>query len=203
MSQEKLEVIIELATSDPAFRRKLIQDPDGTLKPYLDRKDITTDEADAIKAIKEAVWEGIHDTVEQQTKRKWYQPANFREFASGALTLVIVFIVLYVLGWLVDFANTNPKGITIGSNTETVDYFQRTKDLFLIVLPLLSAAISYWLGVTVEGKRADAAQEQADQANASAKQSIAQTSAVLDQASPGALIQARNKFPELFQAWGG
>src|SRR5262245_19158543 len=36
-----------------------------------------------------------------------------------------------------------------------LDPFARTMDLLTLLLPLFSAAVSFWLGVAIEGRRAD------------------------------------------------
>jgi hypothetical protein len=50
--------------------------------------------------------------------------------------------------------------------TQMVDSYGRAKDILSIVMPLFSAAVTFWLGVAVEGGRADTNARTAERAAA-------------------------------------
>lgn len=208
MSQQVVSEIIQKAATDPVFRRQLLTDPDGTLKPYLDRQELSAEESSAIKAIKESMWEGVSSALTREVSRKWWQPTTFRDFAGAVLTLFIAIGLGVVLAWVIDLFDTPPSTYKLGTTDQTYDPFQRSKDILLVVLPIFTSAMAFWLGVSTEGRRADsaedqagAAQQQADQATQRASESDARVTAVLDQSDKNVLEDAAKKFPGLFPAW--
>ena len=69
-----------------------------------------------------------------------------------------------------------------------VDQYQRAKDILLVVLSLVSTTFGYWFGV--HGK--ERAEDRADKAQT-------KLNAVVSNAPPEALEQARQKYPEAFR----
>lgn len=63
------------------------------------------------------------------------------------------------------FAGTPaPLTYDIEGNIQVVDTFGRAKDLLNIFFPLFGAVVTFWLGVAVEGRRADHNEAEAKQA---------------------------------------
>ena len=68
-----------------------------------------------------------------------------------------------------------------------LDEFQRSKDILLVVMPLFSAAVAYWVG-------SREAKEAKEEASASKEQLVA----VLDQGPADLLRRAKTAYPEAF-----
>jgi hypothetical protein len=54
--------------------------------------------------------------------------------------------------------------VDVGGSLQTVDEYGRAKDLLLVIVPLFGAVVTFWLGVAIEGRRADEHKENAAQA---------------------------------------
>lgn len=67
MSQQVVGEIVQKAATDPTFRRQLLSKPDETLKPYVDRKELTDAEVAEVKAVKDALWEGFSTALARET----------------------------------------------------------------------------------------------------------------------------------------
>lgn len=75
-----------------------------------------------------------------------------------------------------------------------IDPFQRSKDILLVVLPLFSASIAYWVGA----QGTNDAKKDAKDAKEEVKKSENQLKAVLAAVEPDALDKARMAHPEAF-----
>lgn len=103
--------------------------------------------------------------------------------------VVTVFAFGIVLWWLIVVLNKIGTAPTVNSKgAVTLDQYQRAKDILLIVFPLATAAVGYWLGSRGTAK----AQDQAQQAHS-------KLAAVLN-ASPDTnlLNRAAEAFPAAF-----
>lgn len=108
--------------------------------------------------------------------------------AVGAIVVSVVAAGLAVW-WLYEVAiRLSIRPVTDASGAVVLDEFQRAKDILLVVLPLFSASLAYWVG---------------SQGTAAAKQDAADAKdkllAVLDVSPEGVLKDARDKHPEAFK----
>jgi hypothetical protein len=122
----------------------------------------------------------------------------------GALGLSVVTIVFFGLAVGLIIANINtPPVYTVIPNTTPPqnDSFQpwdRVQVFFNAMLPLFGALFSYWLGVTVEGKRADQAEQAASAAKSETETEKKKTEALLAASNPQIIDAARQRYPGLF-----
>lgn len=107
-----------------------------------------------------------------QEQKKWWQPEGFKELGAAVLSLALVILLFYTISQVFSLLDTLPKTVLVGDAIQVVDVYDRAKNLLLILFPLFSAVISFWLGVAVEGRRADANEAQA--LNESAKREAAE-----------------------------
>lgn len=111
----------------------------------------------------------------------------------ATLTLLLFAVVVW---WLAIVAGRLGDGpVTDAKGNVVLDEFARTKDVLLVVLPLLTTALGYWFGAAGKDKAdADAAKAQSDANNVHKK-----LQGVLDSSTDtGLLDRAREKFPEAF-----
>jgi hypothetical protein len=110
---------------------------------------------------------------------------KIKSIGAAVVSLITAGIAIW---WLALVANrlglkpeVNDKGIVV------LDQFQRAKDILIVVLPLFSAALAYWVGSqgTAEAKKEAAATKQ-------------QLEAVLDQSPEGVLKKAKETHREAF-----
>lgn len=166
MTTKAVEEIIEKATTDTIFRKQLASNPDQALSPFQDK--LTAEELSALKSITPALLEGTAGLISSTADKEppappWYQPSSFKE-AGGALLSIILIIMLFVVANRVfQQIDSPPFTVAVGDSQQLVDPFDRAKDLLNILFPLVSAVITFWLGVAVEGKRAEANAETAKQ----------------------------------------
>jgi hypothetical protein len=103
-------------------------------------------------------------------------------FVATILTAAIV------IWWLVIVAQKLGVKPEVENGNVVLDEFGRAKDILLVVLPLFSAALAYWVGAsgTQDAKKdAEGAKEKLD--------------AVIDSAPQGSLQKAKEMHPD---AWG-
>lgn len=72
-------------------------------------------------------------------------PALVRIYGVAVLTLIAV---LGVMAWLVVIAFTLDETVVLAPDGKTVlsDPFGRTKDILVIILPILTTLVGYWVG---------------------------------------------------------
>lgn len=107
---------------------------------------------------------------------------NFR----GVITLITVVLAAWWLGIVALRLGVQP--VKDGSGNVVVDEYQRSKDILLVVLPLVTTTFGFWFGA--QGK--DQAQAQADQA----KQQV--TAIVAASTDPDLLQKAKSSNPHAF-----
>lgn len=100
----------------------------------------------------------------EERKQPWWQPSSFKEIFGGALSLVLIGLLCYVAGKTFGMMDVLPQAVNVGNATQVVDTYARSKDLLTTLFPLFGAVVTFWLGVAVEGKRADQNQDTADRA---------------------------------------
>ena len=94
-------------------------------------------------------------TAPARTREAWPRP-TFKEIGAAVLSVVLVLICVPVIVTVIGQIDAKPIGVKVGEATVIVDGYDRAKQLLGIVFPLLTATITFWLGVAVEGRRADA-----------------------------------------------
>ena len=114
-------------------------------------------------------------------------------WAKMIVTVVTAGIAVW---WLIEVSyRIGEAPMKDGAGNITVDTYQRAKDVLVLVLPLFSAAIGYWLG-SVGKEKADAGKENAEAAAAKKAQAL---DAVLGVSNDEELLQrARDTFPDAF-----
>jgi hypothetical protein len=119
---------------------------------------------------------------------------------GAVITTVFIFIIL--LWWLVVVARHIGEAPKVNkAGAVTLDVFQRSKDILLVVLPLATTAIGYWLGNQGAVQAQQTAQNANDQAQSAQKDAAAaqaQLAAVVDVSEPNTLAKAKSTHPEAF-----
>jgi hypothetical protein len=110
------------------------------------------------------------------------------QIKAAGVAVVSVATFALTLWWLVLVAQRlGVKAEVDASGNVTLDTFQRAKDILLVVLPLFSAALAFWVGNsgTAEAKKQE-------------KVAKEQLNAVVDTSPEGILEKAKQKHPD---AW--
>ena len=109
---------------------------------------------------------------------------TIRSLGAALVTLVTAALTVW---WLYEVARRLGVAPTKDPAGIVLDQFQRAKDILIVVLPLFSAALAYWVG----SQGTSAAKEEA----ASAKGKL---DAVLDVSPEALLKRAKEAHPEAF-----
>lgn len=115
---------------------------------------------------------------------------RFKAYGAAAVTLLTGGLVVWWLYLVSERIGVKPE-VEMGS--VVLDEWGRAKDILLVVLPLFSASIAYWVGAQVGAKETSEAKTEA----AGAKGKL---EAVLDASPQGTLETAKEKHPEAFTA---
>jgi hypothetical protein len=99
-----------------------------------------------------------------EATRKWYLPATFKELGGTVMSIILLGLILIAAVQTFNTRTSVPSAITVGDQIIIFDPFERSKDLLILIFPLFSAVVTFWLGVAVEGRRADKNEAQADEA---------------------------------------
>ncbi|MDO1481593.1 hypothetical protein [Rhodococcus ruber] len=114
---------------------------------------------------------------------------SFTDWSRIIITLILVVLVGW---WLVKVGSNLSTTATRDSDGTVTDPFQRSKDILLTLLPLLTIALGYWFGAAGRQK----AEEKADVAQQ-------QLGAVLNSSSEPQLLQkAMHDYPAAFPGVG-
>ncbi len=188
MAAETLREVILAAAKDRSYRDRLATDPEGALAG----SGLTAEERAAVTALAGSPAEGRADG------RSRTAPSSFKEIGALVLSAVVVVVFAVVLIATLARLNDNPRGVEIGSALQTVDPWSRAKDLLSTVFPLLGAVVTFWLGIAVEGRRAEDNKASADRATEGrrlAESREARTNAVARDALRGAKAALRESAP--------
>lgn len=121
---------------------------------------------------------------------------------GAVMTTVFIFIILF--WWLVAVAKHISTAPTVNSSgAVTLDIFQRSKDILLVILPLATTAIGFWLGnhdAARAQKVAQVATDSAKEAHEGAAAAQARLNAVVDVSEPNTLEKAKSAHPDAFAA---
>lgn len=157
MSNPTIELVMTRAIREEKFRELLIQQPEAVLEPY----NLTDDDKKILLGVDKDLW-NVLSRVEVSPPKKWYKPDSFKEAGATIISLVLLILLIGIAIVAVTLIDNTPLTYQVGDNVQFVDTFQRAKDLLSLFFPLFGALISFWLGVTVEGRRGDQLQEQVD-----------------------------------------
>jgi hypothetical protein len=162
MTQKSVDAVLLKAAADAEFRRRLAADADDALAPYLDQ--LTIEEIEALKSLSPDVLKSLSRINRAADTRKWYLPSTFKELGGSVLSIILLGLILIVAVQTFITRTSVPSAITVGDQVIIFDPFERSKELLILIFPLFSAVVTFWLGVAVEGRRADKNEAEADQA---------------------------------------
>lgn len=169
MSKKTVHEILSKGMKDAAFRESLIAKPADALQPYTDR--LTAEEMTALQALKPSILEGFGAVLEAaKVARPWWLPASFKELGAGVFSLILVALLLVSAIQAYRTVGTAPIVYTLNETQESIIPFDQAKDLLVILFPIFSAVVTFWLGVAVESKRADQNKETAETEQAAREQ---------------------------------
>lgn len=153
--------LLAKAIEDEAFSRQLQENPQEALKSH----NLTEAEIAALKGLRPETLQALRlrDTA-AIASAPWWKPASFRETGAAVLSAILVILLTYATVATFGQVEAVPKVYAVGENVQFVDTFNRAKDLFSILFPVFGAVVTFWLGVTVEGRRADRSEAEADKA---------------------------------------
>lgn len=157
MSDRAVQEVLTRASREASFREQLGSDAEEALNPYLGS--LTPAEAQSLSALPPEILSGLPGLAPRPATS-----ATFKEKGALILTIVLVLIFVPVLAITLIRIGSDPRAIKVGDTTQSIDEYARAKDVLGIVLPLFGAAITFWLGVAIEGRRADEAGRAADRA---------------------------------------
>lgn len=109
---------------------------------------------------------------------------TIKTVGAGVVTILTGVLVIW---WLIEVALVLDVAPKISNGAVALDQYQRAKDILLVVFPLFSASIAYWVG---SSGTADAKKDASD--------AQVQLKAVLDQAPQGTLSSAKEELPQAF-----
>ena len=109
---------------------------------------------------------------------------------SWGTIIVTALVAIIVIGWilLAVLPNLGRAPVYNSTGTLAIDEYSRAKDILVLILPLLTTAVGYWLGSQGTAKAEDRAKKAEDQ-----------KSAVLSVSADGALEKARKANPDAFK----
>jgi hypothetical protein len=163
MSREAVNEIIAKARTDRAFEQQLLDDPAAALGPYAER--LNTQEQEQLSSIRADPFT-LAALIDERPDPWWrsFTPSSFKEVGGSMLSLVLVlaFMILLIVALL--RIGSDPRAVDVGGSLQTVDEWSRAKDLLLVIVPLFGAVVTFWLGVAIEGRRADEHKQNAAEA---------------------------------------
>lgn len=165
MSREAVSEIVAKAREDETFRNALLASPAEALAPYAGR--LTEQEVHALSAAASEPFAVAALVAAPAAAEPWWRPlvpSSFKEFGGTLLSLVLVLAFLLSLVFVLGRIGSDPRAVTVGGREEAVDEYLRAKDILVLIVPLFGAVVTFWLGVAIEGRRADEHKETAEQA---------------------------------------
>lgn len=162
MTQNSVDAVLLKAANDAKFRGQLAADPDKALALFGDQ--LSAEELAELKSLSPAVLNSLSRINHTAAAERWYVPGSFKEFGGALLSVILLVLLLFVFWQTLSAINNPPQTVQFGESLLTVDSFARSKDLLNLFFPLFSAVVTFWLGVSVESRRADKNEAEADQA---------------------------------------
>jgi hypothetical protein len=163
MSREAVKEIIAKARTDRAFEQQLLDDPATALTPYADR--LSAEEVERLSSVRADPF-ALAALIDERPDpwRRSLTPSSFKEAGGSVLSLVLVLAFMTLVIVALVRIGSDPRAVDVGGSSQTVDEYGRAKDLPLVIVPLFGAVVTFWLGVAVEGRRADEHKQNAAQA---------------------------------------
>jgi len=112
----------------------------------------------------------------------WLRSISFKELIGAVLSGVLIGLLCFVTARTFGMMDVLPQTVTVGETVQLVDTYARSKELLSTLFPLFAAVVTFWLGVAIEGKRADQNRDAAEMAVAESKTIKAQSAAQVDAA---------------------
>lgn len=177
MSEKTVQTILEKALTNQTFAQKLAEAPEQTLAAY--KHDLTDAEMAALQNMNPMLLSTLGAVMKKQQPRpKWWQPTSFKELGGSFLSLVLMAVLVFALIQTYRLINTPPLVVSVGGNEQMVDTFGRAQALLNMFFPLFSAVVTFWLGVAIEGRRADRHEAEAEEEKNGRQQAEAQRNAM-------------------------
>jgi len=111
---------------------------------------------------------------------------KIKSIGAAIVSLVTAGIAVWWLALVANRLGVKPEVNQQGA--VVLDQFQRAKDVLLVVLPLFSASLAYWVG-----------SQGTEKAKKEAAGATAKLEAVIDTSAKGILEEAKAKHPKAFQ----
>lgn len=162
MTQKSVDAVLLKVANDAKFRDQLAADPDEALAPFLNN--LSVEEIAELKSISPAVLNSLSRINHAGSADRWYVPGSFKEFWGALLSVILLVLLFFVFWQTLATINSPPETVQFGESLLTVDSYERSKDLLSLFFPLFSAVVTFWLGVSVESRRADKNEAEADEA---------------------------------------
>jgi hypothetical protein len=144
------------------FRADLIEDADKALEGYQLEPAQKTSLVDIARGFAADAQASREAAVKAATK--WYQPGSFKELAAAFLSFMLLILLFVAAFRTYGLISTPPAGATIGETVVQWSAFDRATTFFSTLFPLFAAVVTFYLGVAIESRRADKAEESADKA---------------------------------------
>jgi hypothetical protein len=216
VSEAGVRAILAKAGSDAGFLARLKKSPGDTLRPFRDKGELTDMDVDRLQSISDEVWDAI--AAETAPSSAADGPSAFRERGAFVFTAFLAALLLVAVIVVAAHVGRIPTVYKVGDATQTVDSFNRSQELLNVLFPLFTAAFSFWFGASIEARRAEGAQAQAQTAQSEAKVATSSASEALTKAADAnkvaalvlqeagdagkdALERARAAYPALFERW--
>ncbi len=181
MTQTTVQEILQRAINDDLFRKTFLTKRDSALAQY--KSLLTEAEYASLKVVDASLIASLRQVVAAQPTSRWYLPRSFKEMGAAVLSLVLLVLMLWTAQQAFAAIGVPPQVVDVGDSKVLIESpFNQAKDLLSIFFPLFSAVGTFYLGVTIEGKRADRNAAEADQANAERKAATDEKDAAVEEA---------------------
>ena len=180
MSQKTVQAILQRAITKGDFRRTLLGKPEVI---FADYPDLSVEEQASLRQLDATILSSISHINGTKSGVKQFLPASFKEIVAASLSLVLLILLFLTAMAAFEAIGETPTVYTVGeAQFVTATPFDQAKDLLSILFPLFGAVVTFYLGVAVEGRRADQNAEAAEQAQDERNTATQQKDAALDQA---------------------
>ncbi len=120
---------------------------------------------------------------------------NIRDIIAIILTVIIIVSVAWAVIELFENIETQPETVTVAGAEVAFDVFQRAKDVFALLSPLLTLAFGYWLGERSGNEAAKKAEESQEKAVEDKKRAEERSHAIIEETNEqvGTALQSLNE----------
>jgi len=157
MSEKNIKDVLKNLGTDSDFRERMRKEP-STILNGDEYSKLSTEEKTALQTMVD----GFATDLKQA--KRWRLSISFKELGGAVLSVVLIVLLFLVASKTFGMMNAVPQVVNIGNTTQIIDTYARSRDLLSTLFPLFGAVVTFWLGVAVEGKRADQSKETADRA---------------------------------------